>query len=49
MSPNVGEFYKTQVGVPPKDQSSIRWRVLVVSANEPPRVDVMDCEEARRI
>jgi hypothetical protein len=48
-SPDVGEFQKVQVHISPNDQSSIRWRVLVVLANEPPRVSAMDSEEARQI
>jgi hypothetical protein len=35
-SPNVGEFQKAQIRIPPNDQSSTRQFVLLVSANEPP-------------
>jgi hypothetical protein len=48
-SPNVSEFQKVQVRVSPNDQSPIRRRALVVSANEAPRVGMTDSEEARRI
>jgi hypothetical protein len=48
-SPDVGEFQKVRARVSPNDQSSIRLRVLVVSANEPPWVGATDSEEVRQI
>jgi hypothetical protein len=47
-SPDVAEFQKTRTRMSPNDQISTRQRVLVVSANVPPRVGAMDSEEARR-
>jgi hypothetical protein len=44
-----GEFQKARICISPNNQRSTRWRVLVVSANDPPRVDATDSEEARRI
>jgi hypothetical protein len=48
-SPDVAEFQKAQIRVSPNDQRSTRRRVLVVLANEPPRVGATDSKEARRI
>jgi hypothetical protein len=48
-SPDGGEFQKAWIRISPDNQRSTRWRVLVVSANEPPRVGATDSEEARRI
>jgi hypothetical protein len=48
-SPDVSEFQKAWIRVSPNDLRSTRWRVLVVSSNEPPWVGVTDSEEARRI
>jgi hypothetical protein len=49
MSPDGGEFQKARIRISPNSQRSTRWRVLVVSANDPPRVGATDSEEARRI
>jgi hypothetical protein len=43
------EFQKARIRISPNGQISTRSRVLVVSANDPPRVGVIDSEEARRI
>jgi hypothetical protein len=48
-SPDDGEFQKARIHISPNDQRSTRWCVLVVSANDPPRVGATDSEEARRI
>jgi hypothetical protein len=48
-SPDGGEFQKARIRISPNNQRSTRRRVLVVSANDPPRVGVTDSEEARRI
>jgi hypothetical protein len=48
-SPDVGEFEKARICISPNDQRSTRRRVRVVSTNDPPRVGMMDSEEARRI
>jgi hypothetical protein len=48
-SPEVGEFQRARIRVSPNDQRSTWWRILVISANEPPWVGVTDSEEARRI
>jgi hypothetical protein len=48
-SPDIAEFQKPRIRVSPNDQRSIRRRVLVVSANEPPQVGVTDSEEAHHI
>jgi hypothetical protein len=48
-SPDGGEFQKARILISPNDQRSTRQRVLVVSANDPPRVGVTNSEEARRI
>jgi hypothetical protein len=48
-SPNGGEFQKARIRTSPNNKRSTRQCVLVVSANDPPRVDTMDSEEARRI
>jgi hypothetical protein len=48
-SPDGGEFQKAQIRIYPNSQRSTRRRVLVVSANDPPRVGATDSEEARRI
>jgi hypothetical protein len=44
-----GEFQKARIRISPNSQRSTRQRVLVVSANDPPRVGATDFEEARRI
>jgi hypothetical protein len=44
-----GEFQKDQIRISPNDQRSTRRRILVVSANDPPRVGATDSEEARQI
>jgi hypothetical protein len=49
MSPDGGEFQKARIRLSPNNQSSTRRRILVVSANDPPRVSATDYEEARRI
>jgi hypothetical protein len=49
MSPNDGEFQKARIRISPNNQRSTRWRVLVVSAKDPPRVGAMDSEKARQI
>jgi hypothetical protein len=38
-----------QICISPNNQRFTRWHVLVVSANDPPRVGATDSEEARRI
>jgi hypothetical protein len=48
-SPNDGEFQKARICISLNNQRSTRWRVLVVSANDPPRVGATDSGEARRI
>jgi hypothetical protein len=48
-SPDDGEFQKARIRISPNDQRSTWWHVLVVSANDPPRIGVTDFEEARRI
>jgi hypothetical protein len=48
-SPDDSEFQKARIRISPNDQRSTRRRVLVVSANDPPRVGATDSEEARRI
>jgi hypothetical protein len=48
-SPNDGEFQKARIRISPNDQRSTRRRVLVVSANDPPRVGAADSKEARQI
>jgi hypothetical protein len=48
-SPDDGEFQKARIRISPNDQRSTRRRILVVSMNDPPRVDATDLEEARRI
>jgi hypothetical protein len=48
-SPDGGEIQKARICIFPNNQRSTRQRVLVVSANDPPRVGMMDSEEARRI
>jgi hypothetical protein len=47
-SPDDGDFHKARIRISPNDRRSTRWRVLVVSANDPPRVGA-DFEEAHRI
>jgi hypothetical protein len=49
MSPDDGEFPKARIRISPNVQRSTRQHVLVVSANNPPRVGTTDSEEARRI
>jgi hypothetical protein len=49
MSPDGSEFQKARICISPNNQRSTRWRVLVVSAIDPPRVGATDSEEARRI
>jgi hypothetical protein len=44
-----GEFQKAQIRISPNDQRSTQCRVLVVSANDPPRFGVTDFEEAHQI
>jgi hypothetical protein len=46
---DVGKFQKTRICISPNDQKSSQRRVLVVSANDPPRVGATASEEARRI
>jgi hypothetical protein len=46
---DVGEFQKARISISPNDQRSTQRRVLVVSANDSPRLDATDSEEARRI
>jgi hypothetical protein len=46
---DVSVFQKTRIRVSPNDHSSNRRHVLVVLANELPRVGTTDSEEARRI
>jgi hypothetical protein len=48
-SPDGGEFQKARIRISPNDQRSTRRHVLVVSANDPPRVGATDSEEARQI
>jgi hypothetical protein len=48
-SPDGSEIQKAQIRISPNNQRSTRRRVLVVSANDPPRVDATDSKEARRI
>jgi hypothetical protein len=48
MSPDGGEFQKARIRISPTTRST-RRRVLVVSANDPPRVGATDSKEARRI
>jgi hypothetical protein len=48
-SPDDGEFQKARIRISPNSQRSTPRRVLVVSANDPPRVGATDSEEARRI
>jgi hypothetical protein len=43
-----GEFQKARIRISPNGQRSTKWRVLVVSANDPPRVGVTHSEEARQ-
>jgi hypothetical protein len=47
-SPDGGEFQKARIHIP-NNQRSTRRRVLVVSANDPPRVGATDSKEARQI
>jgi hypothetical protein len=44
-----GEFQKAQIRISPNNQRSTQRRVLVVLANDPPRVGATDSEEAHRI
>jgi hypothetical protein len=48
-SPDGGEFQKVRICISPNDQRSTQWHVLVVSTNDPPRVEATDSEEARWI
>jgi hypothetical protein len=48
-SPDGGEFQKARIRISLNDQRSTRRHVLVVSANDPPRVGATDSEEARQI
>jgi hypothetical protein len=48
-SPDGSEFQKACIRISPNNQRSTLRRVLVVSANDPPRVGATDFEEARRI
>jgi hypothetical protein len=47
-SPDDVEFQKARIRISPNDQRSTQQCVLVVSVNDPPRVDTTDSEEARR-
>jgi hypothetical protein len=49
MSPDGSEFQKARIRISPNIQRSTQRCVLVVSANDPPRVGVTDSEEACRI
>jgi hypothetical protein len=46
---DIGKFQKARIRISPNDQRSTRWRVLVVSANDLPRVGATDSEKAHRI
>jgi hypothetical protein len=48
-SPDGGEFQKAQIRTSRNNQRSTRRHVLVVSANDPPRVSATDSKEACRI
>jgi hypothetical protein len=46
---NGGDFQKARIRISPNNQVSTQRRILVVSANNPPRVGATDSEEARQI
>jgi hypothetical protein len=46
-SPDDGEFQKARIRISPNSQRSTRRRIMVVSANDPPRVGATDFEESR--
>jgi hypothetical protein len=46
-SPDISQFQKAQIRISSNDQRSTQRHVLVVSANDPPRVGAMNSEEAR--
>jgi tRNA threonylcarbamoyladenosine modification (KEOPS) complex Pcc1 subunit len=48
-SPDSGEFQKSRIRLSPNNQRSTRRCVLVVSANDPPRVGATNSEKACRI